>query len=320
MTPAATRSPALFAAGAMLMAGALMSMQARANGSLAGVWGHGVYAALTSFGTGAVVIAAVCALVPSGRRGLAELRTALTSGEMPWWTFLGGLMGTTVVIAQAFTVSLTGVAIYTMSFVCGQLIGALLVDATPLPPGGPYRPSAVRVLGTLIVIGGVSLSAVGSAVHGVPLWAPFIPLCSGTATAFQQALNGRVSRRAQSGIAATCVNFCTGTVFLIVFAAVVWLTVTPPTGAPQLPGQWWMLLGGVIGVVFIATSTTSVMVLGVLLISLFGLLGNLTGSLIIDAVFAGGAPTTWTTYASMALVVVGVVLTVLPAILRSRAR
>ncbi|WP_245579822.1 DMT family transporter [Brevibacterium album] len=298
----------LFAAAATALAGLLMAFQSRANGTLAGVVGSGVHAATLSFLGGLAIMAVAVAFGPAARRGFGSLAAALRCGRLRWWMLLGGLGGVGVVIAQAFTVPLIGVSVFTTAFVGGQLAGALLVDSTALPPGGRTPATPGRVLGTLIAMAGVVTASWGGSAESFPVWAPFVPFASGALTTVQQALNGRVKLVAASAVTATTVNFAVGGAFLLVCSGLAWAAGAPPAALPQLPAEAWMLAGGAIGVVFIGVTTTTVQRLGVLLLSLTSLFGNLAGSLVLDLTFPGSPPVTPATGIGMAVVLAGVVL------------
>lgn len=297
----------LLAGAATALAGFLMAIQSRANGSLAGVIGSGVYAATLSFFGGLLLMVLVLAASARARRGAGRLLADLRGGSVRWWMLLGGLGGSTVVLAQALTVPLIGVSILTMSFVCGQLLGALVVDNTSLPPGGRTPPSARRLIGTIVVLAGVVLVSVGGFSRGIPLWAPLVPLLAGTLTSVQAALNGRVRESSRSAITATTVNFLVGFVFLLVCSAAVWAAGTRVERLPQMPGEAWLLIGGALGVVFIGVTSTTVSHLGVLLVSMTSLFGNLLSSLVVDLVYPGAAITV-TTIVAMTCVLIGVLI------------
>lgn len=304
--------PIVVSAIATIAAGIGMAMQGTANGTLGEILGSGIFAATVSFLVGLLVLVVITLIVPAGRSGFARAVGALTSRELPWWMFLGGLGGAALVIAQSFTVPLMGVAVFTMAFVSGQLVGALIVDNTDLPPAGRRHLSAPRVIGSVIVIVGVSLSAVDVIAQGVPPWAPIFPLVAGVATAFQQATNGRLRMHTRSAIAATTINFIVGGIALVLASAAALLMGTPVAALPEMPGQWWVLLGGLLGVTFITITTITVARLGVLLLSLMTLVGNLVGSLVIDLTFLSAhAEVNGTTYVSMAIVLAGVAITTL---------
>jgi len=312
--------PVVISAAATVAAGIGMALQSTANGTLGEILGSGVFAATVSFLVGLLLLVVVTLVVPAGRSGFARAVSALTSRELPWWMFLGGLGGAAIVISQSLTVPLMGVAVFTMAFVSGQLVGALIVDNTDLPPGGRKHLTAPRVVGSIIVLFGVSLSAIGVIAQGVPPWAPILPLVAGVATAFQQATNGRLKQHTRSAIAATTTNFVVGGIALVIASAVVLVTGTRVAALPELPAEVWVLCGGLLGVAFIGVTTVTVAHLGVLLLSLMSLFGNLVGSLVIDLTFhSADAEVNATTYISMAIVIVGVAVTTMrPTYARGR--
>src|SRR5690606_7966160 len=159
----------LISALATIAAGGAMALQGTANGTLAGILGNGIFAATVSFLVGLAFLVVLSIAVPGARAGVAKAYRIVRSGEFPWWMTLGGIAGTLTVIAQAFTVPLIGVAVFTMAYVAGQLLGALGVDSTRLPPGGPTPPTPWRIGGSVIVLVGVGISAVGVLGQGVPL-------------------------------------------------------------------------------------------------------------------------------------------------------
>jgi transporter family-2 protein len=72
-----------------------------------------------------------------------------------------------------------------------------------------------------------------------------------------------------------------GTAFLVILLFM--LIALGPTELVPLPaGPWWIYTGGVIGVIYIAFTSTIVQHLGVLTFTLFSVGGQLVGSLIID--------------------------------------
>ncbi|MEQ1737810.1 MAG: DMT family transporter, partial [Rhodoglobus sp.] len=118
------------------------------------------------------------------------------------------------------------------------------------------------------------------------------PLIAGIAAGYQQAANGQLRHVSHSPLAATFMSFLTGTLVLVVAAgvsiAVVGWKVTFPT-------EWWLYSGGLVGIVFIAAAIVVVRTIGVLLLSLATIAGQLLGALALDVVFpisGGGLPFT----------------------------
>ncbi|GGF37823.1 hypothetical protein GCM10010922_11380 [Microbacterium sorbitolivorans] len=298
---------------ATVVAGCAMAIQGSVNGTLGTILGNGIFAATVSFLVGLVVLTVLSLTLPKARAGVAKAYRLVRTGEFPWWMTLGGLAGTLTVIAQAFTVPLIGVAVFTMAYVAGQLLGALGVDNTQLPPGGPKPPTPWRIGGSIVVLVGVGISAAGVLGQGVPLWAPILPFVAGAATAVQQATNGRLRAASGSAIASTFTNFLTGSVLLVLASAALFAFGTRVESFPELPAQWWVLIGGLLGMMFIGITAQTVAYLGVLLLSLMSLFGNLVGSLVIDLTFqASHAEVTASTYVSMAIVLAGVAITTIP--------
>lgn len=192
------------------------------------------------------------------------------------------------------------------------LLRELIVDSTDLPPGGRQRLGVLRILGVLIVLASLALAAGDRLQSRVPLWAPLLPFVSGTLTSVQQAFNGHIRAATGSAVVATTVDFTVGFAALVVGTLILLGSGVPWSGFPASPGQWWILLGGAFGVVFIALTTVNVARLGGLLLSLFALFGNLVGALALDALLPiPGSDVTLTTVLSAAGVLVGIV-TVLP--------
>ncbi|WP_101544233.1 DMT family transporter [Brevibacterium iodinum] len=305
--------PVLTAGLVTITAGAAMSLQGRANGLLGQMLGHAVFAALVSFFVGLLCVGIALALSAESRAAGRRLIALLRDRALPWWMLLGGLSGCLVVIAQATTIPWIGVAMFTMAFVSGQVTGGLSVDATELPPGGRQRLGILRILGVVIVLASLAFAAGDRLQSGIPLWTPLLPLVSGALTSVQQAFNGHIRAATDSAVVATTVNFTVGFAALVIGTFVLLVAGHPWRGFPTAPDQWWTLLGGAFGVVFIALTTVTVARLGVLLLSLFALFGNLVGALALDVLLPiPGSDVTLTTVLSAIGVLIGIVVTILP--------
>ncbi|WP_350271423.1 DMT family transporter [Brevibacterium sp. CBA3109] len=306
--------PVLVAGLVTIVAGGAMSLQGRANGLLGPILGHSVFAALVSFIIGLTLAGTTLLCSPRSRTGALNLIRLVRTHAMPWWMMLGGLSGGLVVIAQASTVPIMGVAMFTMAFVSGQVTGGLVVDSTRLPPGGKQRLTFFRAFGVLIVIAALIYGASERLTMGVPLWALLLPFVSGALTSVQQAFNGRIKAATGSVIVATTVNFAVGFLALLVAAGVIMFSGVTWAGFPTEPTQWWMLLGGAFGVTFIGLTALTVAKLGVLLLSLFSLFGNLVGALLLDLLLpTPGSLVSTTTVISAAMVLLGIAMTIMPS-------
>jgi len=135
---------------ALVMGGMLAGLQAPTNARLSAAVGSPINAAFLSFLVGPLVLGAA-ALALQARPDMAAVK------GLPWYIWLGGAYGAVFVAAAAWGVPQLGVAMVITLLVAGQLamslaidhFGALGVPQHPVSPG--------RILGVLMVIGGVVL-------------------------------------------------------------------------------------------------------------------------------------------------------------------
>jgi transporter family-2 protein len=266
------------------LSGAALAAQARMNGELAIRWGFGLDAAIWSFGSGLAALTLVLALSPRMRRGFGSLRDALRGNEIRWWQCIGGVVGGLYVFTQAYAVPIAGVALFTIAVVGAQTLSAVGVDKLGIGPAGHVPVSVARVGAALLAIVGVVV-AVGGRVSGTTA-AVVLPVLlaavAGAAMTVQQGLNGRVTVAAQSPLTTTWLNFAIGTVVLLVLALPGY-----QFGSFGLPATsaapWWAWFGGLLGTVIIGVTTVSVRHLGVLLVMLLMLAGQLVTAVGLDA-------------------------------------
>lgn len=269
-----------------VLAGAVVPVQSRINGELAAQMSDGAGAAVVSFGGGLALLVLGAVTLPTMRRGLRRLRDHVRAGTLPRWALLGGSGGAMLVLSQSTTVGTLGVALFTVSVVAGQTISGLLVDRTDLAPGGRRRVTAPRLLGAALILVAVAWSVLAPST-AQPGWTSaatllaLVPLAAGTLIAFQQAVNGKVSAAAETPLVATAVNFAVGTAVLVP----IWVVTVAVRGLPEaLPTQWWLYLGGPLGIVFICAAAFLVRHIGVLVLGLGTVAGQLIGSLLVDLV------------------------------------
>ncbi|MBD8478887.1 DMT family transporter [Microbacterium sp. CFBP 8794] len=296
-------------AGAVLI-GALTALQARINGTLGAEIGDGIVAAAISFSSGLLILVALSTLLPEGRRGFGRLVSGIRSRSIPPWMLLGGLAGAFTVASQGLTVATIGVALFTVGFVAGQTTGGLVLDRVGYGPAGVVPVTVRRLVGAVLAIAGVIVCLSGDALGGVPLWMLVVPAIAGAGVAWQQGTNGRLRVRVESPLTATLVNFVGGTAVLVV-AAVVHVGVV---GAPRvIPTEPWLYVGGAVGVVYIFLSAVVVRRTGVLLLGLGSVVGLLSTSVLLDALWpAPAAPSTPVALLASAVAIVGVIVAAVP--------
>ncbi|MDQ1174630.1 transporter family-2 protein [Microbacterium testaceum] len=296
-------------AGAVLI-GALTALQARINGSLGAEVGDGIVAAAISFSSGLVILIALSLVVPEGRRGFGRLVAGIRSRSVPPWMLLGGLAGAFTVASQGLTVATIGVALFTVGFVAGQTTGGLVLDRVGFGPAGVVPVTVRRVVGAVLAIAGVVVCLSGDALGGVPLWMLIVPAVAGAGVAWQQGTNGRLRVRVESPLTATLVNFIGGTVVLVIAAVIHVGVVGAPRAIPTAP---WLYLGGAVGVVYIFLSAVVVRRTGVLLLGLGSVVGLLSTSVLLDALWpAPAAPSTPVALLAAVVAIAGVVVAAVP--------
>jgi transporter family-2 protein len=94
-------------------------------------------------------------------------------------------------------------------------------------------------------------------------------------------MNGQINEYSHQSFTTSLLNFIMGTSFLVIFLAILVLANSEDL-VPLPAGPWWIYTGGVIGVIYIAFTSTIVQHLGVLTFTLFSVGGQLIGSLLID--------------------------------------
>ncbi|GAA3999993.1 hypothetical protein GCM10022247_20410 [Allokutzneria multivorans] len=143
----------LWLAALPLLAGIGMGWQQAANGIVRARAGSALPTAMINFLVGTLALTAVLAV-----RLLAGGTEVTFPGEP--WLYVGGLLGTVAIGAAAALVSTTGVLLFGLGQVAGQLIGALLLDLV-VPAAGDHL-STATVLGTLLTVAAVGIAALPS--------------------------------------------------------------------------------------------------------------------------------------------------------------
>ena len=297
-----------------VLAGLTMSAQGRVNGALGARLHDGLAAAVVSFGTGLVLMAALTMLPASGRRAMKCVLPAIRERKFPRWYLLAGASGAFLVMSQGVTVALVGIALFTVAVVAGQSVSGLLVDRLGLGPGGRKYVTLLRVLSALLtmiaVAWAVSPKFFASGPPGAWLVPIALPLAAGFLQSFQQALNGTQTKHYKSPLPATLINFVVGFALLCI-AWLVKLAISGPGN--RLPSEWWYYLGGPLGCFFIIAAAAVVGSLGVLLTGLGMIAGQLLGALLLDAFFpAPGSVITAATVLGTLLALAAMVLATLP--------
>jgi len=264
------------------VSGVMIAMQARANGELSHRMGNPIEAALVSFGSGLLIISLISAFNPAIRKGMSNLRSAVSKKEIPIWTLFAGMLGGSFVAVQTQIVPVIGVAIYSVASIAGQTAASLIVDRIGLTGGGKKEITLKRVTAAGVTVLAVLVSVLDRIdAQNLSLWAVLFGCGAGAIVGVQRALNGQINESTNQSFATSFLNFIMGTTFLAIFL-VIGMLINRADVVALPAGPWWMYMGGTIGVIYIAFTSTIVQHLGVLTFTLISVGGQLVGSLLID--------------------------------------
>lgn len=132
--------------------GAIFAMQPPMNSLLSTALASSVHAAFVSFLTATAALF-VIVLVRRDRRHLPQV----FSTDRPWWSWLGGIIGGTLVTGFAFFAAKAGVGLLLVTCICGMLTCSLVLDKYGLLGAGKKRIGAVQYIGLLFVVAGIAV-------------------------------------------------------------------------------------------------------------------------------------------------------------------
>lgn len=144
-----------------LAIGLIVPLQSSVNNALRITLGSGtVLAALVSFAVGTISLLAVGVATGQPFASLAGLP------RVPWWQWLGGVMGAFFVYGTTLLAPRIGVAAMVSLIVAGQVVSSLLFDRYGLV-GLPVRDiSWIRLAGAALILGGAVLVNFGDRLLG----------------------------------------------------------------------------------------------------------------------------------------------------------
>lgn len=269
----------------MLATGALMAVQSEVNGRMAAELGTGLRAAtsaaLISFGGGLLILTVLALVRSTGRHGFGGLLADVRSGRLRPRDLPGGMLGAFVVMTQCISVPGIGVALFTVALTAGQSASGLVADHRGWGPSGRQPIAAPRVIGAVLAVTAVVLTA-GERLVERPAWTilglALLPFVGGFASSVQQALNGRLAVASGAG-PTTLLNFVVGVATLTVCFAVSFLV---PGELVGWPVHWWLYTGGVMAALFIWMMAVTVRMFGVLVLGLSLVAGQVIGSQVIE--------------------------------------
>jgi transporter family-2 protein len=277
---AAGRRPVWLLLAAAVGVGGLISVQARVSAALADR--SDVYnAAWVTVITGTVILLAFIAVSRRARHGFRNVATAVRARSLPWWALFAGLGGMFFVVTQGTAAGVLGLAMFGMAVVAGQVVGGLIFDWLGVAGGERRRPTVLRVAGSLLAIAAVSWGAVAGDDSKIDLGLILMAFAAGVGLAAASGATGRTQAASHSVVTTGMLNHLAG---LLVIVTLLLLTTGGDPSGFALPSEPWLYLGGVIGPIGVAAGAVLVRSLGVLLLGLGMVAGQLIGALVLELI------------------------------------
>lgn len=253
-------------------------MQAGISGQLAHELNDGIMAALIS-NIGGTIFTGLFLLNPEVRRKGKKLFQDVVSGKFAKWQLLGGVAGAIYISTASSTVSIIGTGLFTVVLVASQNMSGIVVDRFGLSSGSRKKITPKRSIAAVLGIAAVLLSVTDF--QGKILWIPIVAVVmAGVAVTVQFALNGRVTKAANSQVSAF-INFPMSMITVSITLIIMnlfgknWNT---------WPNQWWLYTAGFLGAVVVFLAAATIRTLGVLLFGLASVAGQLITSIALDVI------------------------------------
>ncbi len=136
----------------ILMAGAMLPLQAGINSHLARFSGSALWASAISFLVGGLVLVSLNLAIKTPAPGLLQMR------EAPVWAWVGGLMGAFFVSAMAIFAPKLGASTLITLVITGQLLTAVALDHFGWAGYVQSETSFPRIAGIILVALGAYLA------------------------------------------------------------------------------------------------------------------------------------------------------------------
>lgn len=141
----------IIAGAALVVAGALVSVQSPINAALGRGIGSAMGAATVSFAVGLIALLILTLAIGDGA-------SLMKVGKVPATLLIGGLMGAVFVFSSLWAVPILGVLTTAMVVILGQMIAALVMDQMGAFGLTQTDITPQRVLAAALVLAGVVLS------------------------------------------------------------------------------------------------------------------------------------------------------------------
>lgn len=143
----------VFLLSCSLLVGACAASQAGVNSQLRLALHSPIQAALLSFLTGTLLLGIINLFLGAPWPGAGDFAV------IPWWAWLGGLLGAFNVAMSVYLAPKLGALTLAISIICGQVLASMVLDHNGWLGYPQIELSLSRVLGAVLIVAGVFLVA-----------------------------------------------------------------------------------------------------------------------------------------------------------------
>ncbi len=246
-------------------------LQTRLDSSLA--------ASFVSFVIGTLVLLAL---------NIASLSSIVAGmSDIPWYAWMGGVFGFAALTSFIILFPRIGGIQTVLLPILGQIAMSMVIDTTGIFGAEVKAMSPMRLAGTLVVVAGAVMVVLrkgesGGEKHGSRLFWQALGIIAGALLAAQSAVNGTLGVCLHSPVQAAFVSFFISTVILLALVLAIKTDRRSLRKLFPLRGPLWIWIGGAIGVVIVIGYAAFAPILGIGLLSVVSILGQLGASVMID--------------------------------------
>ncbi len=275
-----------------LLTGVLNAVTVLQNGQVAAFYGD-YSASVLIHVVGLVTVLCVAGILRRAR---------LQGAKVAPWMYLGGVVGVGTVVFINLAYSGVSVTAITGLGLLGQTIASLVVDRFGLLGSKkvPFRKE--KLYGTAAVLAG-SLTMI-LPFRGTNLLAALAALASGFTIVTARTMNARLAER-RGAMHSTVMNYVTGLLTSVFFLLILGMK-EPMITDFQWSSNWFMYLGGAVGVCLIVLLNVTVSKISALSMTLLQFTGQIVTSYLLDILLQNGV--SWQTLTGGLLVTVGLVI------------
>ncbi|MCL2863943.1 MAG: DMT family transporter [Lachnospiraceae bacterium] len=252
-----------------LLSGALISIMITLNGRLAGQ--HGLHSATTLIHLIGLLLIATMVLIKKERP---------FSNRQAWFLYLGGAIGVLITVFQNLAFGRISVSAILALVLLGQAVAGLVVDQFGFfhMPKHPFTKQ--KLFGLFLILAGIV-----SMINNFELLAIILTFLSGICLVIARSLNARL---------AILTSVHTSTFFNYVIGLAVSIPVLLLLGFGEIStttfdfsSEWYIYLGGIVGVVVIFISNIIVVKISAFYLTLLLFIGQVFTGILIDVMLTG---------------------------------